>query len=464
MDVDPYAPLVEQAAWIETGAMTSVDLVRASLHRIATLDPRLNAFHHVLANEALAEAADRDAGPRRGPLHGVPIAVKEENDVAGLPTALGGRAVERPAAADGEVVRRLRAAGAVIVGTTRMPECGIWPFTESDAGGITRNPWNPDWSTAGSSGGSAAAVAAGMVAAAIGGDGGGSIRLPASWCGLYGLKPQRGRVSTAPHPDLWRSLGTIGPLTRTVADSAAVYDAISGSTVIDRWSAPPVLLTPAVDAPFTPLRIAVTTRCPAGPIKPDDRSVDAVHRTASTLRSLGHRVEEVRPHYPVVTLPFLSQLVAGVADEQAEVDHPDRLERRTRHLLTVGRPLGRRAARGQAAGLRAATAFNDHFFARFDLLLTLTTPTPTVSAGRIHGRGLVRTALAALPVASYTSLWNVLGNPAAAIPAGLTDDGRPLSVQLVGPPDGDALVVTVSAQLEQAQPWRHLVPPLTGVA
>ena len=240
-----FTSFADQARMVAAGEVASAELVEHCLARIHRLDQRLNAFAYVLDDAARAEAAARDATPtdQRGPLHGVPIAIKDENDVAGLPTAYGGAAFTTPAAADSEVVRRLRAAGAVIIGKTRMPEFGIWPWTETSANGYTRNPWNPLRSTAGSSGGSAAAVASGMVAAAIGGDGGGSIRLPASFCGLYGLKCQRGRTSAAPNAHLWRSLGVIGPLTRTVEDSALIYDAITGSTPTDAWQAKPLPMT-----------------------------------------------------------------------------------------------------------------------------------------------------------------------------------------------------------------------------
>src|SRR4051794_35607377 len=181
------------------GEVTALEVTEACLARITQRDPALNAFSVVLASRVREEAADRDraraAGEPLGPLHGVPIAIKEELDVAGCVTTFGGRANSTPVAADGEVVRRLRAAGAVVIGKTRMPEFGQWPYTESVDGGITRNPWNPKHTPGGSSGGTAVAVAAGMVPIGMGGDGGGSIRIPSACCGLYGLKPERGRVT-----------------------------------------------------------------------------------------------------------------------------------------------------------------------------------------------------------------------------------------------------------------------------
>ena len=210
---------------IAAGELTAAAAVEASLERIERRNPGVNAFSVVLAEQARSDAArldaERAAGGPVGPLHGVPVAIKEEIDVAGCVTTFGGRGNSTPAAEDGEVVRRLRQAGAVVVGKTRMPEFGQWPFTESVDGGITRNPWDRTRTPGGSSGGTAAAVALGMVPVAIGGDGGGSIRIPAACCGLFGLKPTRGRVTSHPAPHLWWALGTTGPLTRTCRSSAA---------------------------------------------------------------------------------------------------------------------------------------------------------------------------------------------------------------------------------------------------
>ncbi|WP_052521579.1 amidase [Agreia bicolorata] len=196
-----HSSVVQQAEWAASGEVSARELVEHSLEVIDSRNSSLNAVATIMADEARLRADALDAQRRSssdlGPLHGVPMVVKEENDIAGIPTRYGSAAYSTPALADSEVVRRLRAAGAVLIGTTRMPEFGIWPFTESEAFGMTRNPWNLDRSPAGSSGGTAAAVASGIVAAGIGGDGGGSIRLPASWCGLFGLKAQRGSSGEA---------------------------------------------------------------------------------------------------------------------------------------------------------------------------------------------------------------------------------------------------------------------------
>jgi amidase len=459
-DLD-FSTAVQQIGWVADGTFTARDLVEHSLAKIALLDPLLNAFAFVRWERARLEADELDAAGPKGPLHGLPIAIKEENDVAGIPTQFGGGANGVPAKQDSEVVRRLRAAGAVIVGTTRMPEFGIWPYTESVAHGWTHNPWDLNRSTAGSSGGTAAAVASGMVAVGIGGDGGGSIRLPSSWCGLFGLKPQRGRVSLAPNPDLWRSLGVIGPLTRTVEDSALVYDVIAGSTPTDRFSAGS-MTSSMLDAARTPLdrplRIMVSAKNPMGGPTADADTLDALMRTAAELRRLGHDIVEADPDYPSLGLPFQVQVAAGVRDEVRNVAHPEFLERRTRTLLRltgVGARLGRW---GERVGRRRGEAFVQSLFSQVDLLLTPTTPTAALPIGQLNGVGALAATLKASGTASFTSMWNVCGNPAASVPAGFTDAGLPLSVQIVGPIDGEPLVLALSAALEKAMPWSQRRP------
>jgi amidase len=413
----------------------------------------------VLAAEARAEAADRDAalaaGEAPGPLHGVPIAIKEELDVAGCVTTFGGRSNSTPAAADGEVVRRLRAAGAVIIGKTRMPEFGQWPFTESEDAGYTRNPWNPDHTPGGSSGGTAVAVAAGMVPIAIGGDGGGSIRIPSACCGLFGLKPQRGRVTTSPLPHLWWGLGTVGPLARSVVDSAIVYDVLRGSLEGDLFRAdePRTSFTDAARAEPGRLRIGWSAKSAIRGIRPHASHVQAVRDTAQLLSDLGHDVREVDPHYPDATLAFVPQFLGGVRAEADEVEHYDRLEKRTRETYRLGgwvRPgIVQRALRG---GEKVA-AKADRVFADIDVLLTPTIAHRPRKVGALDSGGTVTAALRSQPMIAHCALWNVTGHPAAAVPAGVGDDGLPLSVQLVGRRNDETTLLSLSAQLETARPW-----------
>jgi amidase len=454
------------AAATAAGEISAREVTEACLARIDALDGRLNAFTNVLRDQALAEADARDRaradGQAPGPLHGVPVAIKDELDVEGQVTTFGGRANVTPVARDAEVVRRLREAGAVVVGKTAMPEFGQWPFTESAAHGLTRNPWDPTRSTGGSSGGTAAAVASGMVPVGMGGDGGGSIRVPSAVCGLFGLKPQRGRVSSDPHEHLWFALGTAGPLTRSVIDSAIVYDVIRGALPGDRFGAedPPRSFVEAVRAPFEPLRIAWSTKPVTIGVKPDPEHVHAVRATAELLASLGHHVDEVDPGYPDPTAAFVPQFLGGIAVEAAEVEHPDRLERRTRETLRLGSWVRPRVVEwALRQGEKVAEKAN-RVFDGYDLLLTPVIALRPPQVGVLDGVGTLGAALRSQPMIAYTALWNVTGNPAASVPAGFGSDGLPLAVQVVGRPHDEATILTVSAQLEQARPWADVRPTI----
>ena len=451
-----YAGVAGQAAAIAAGEVTSESLTRAALDRINLLQPKLNAFAEVLTDASLAEAAQRDKAPKRGRglLHGVPVGIKEELDVAGTITTFGGAANESPAKADGEVVRRLRDAGAVIIGKTCMPEFGQWPFTESETTGITRNPWDTARTPGGSSGGTAVAVAAGLVAAAIGGDGGGSIRIPSSCCGLYGLKPSRGRVPAAPMQHLWWSLGTVGPLTRSVLDSATVYDVISGSMPSDLFQAPPPdSFVEAARREPGRLRIGWSTRPVARGVRPHEEVVAAVHDTAKTLTELGHDVREIEPHYPDPTVPFSTLFLAGVKDEAAMVERPDLLEPRTKQALALARFItDSRTRKAMRAGERVAEKAN-RIFDDVDVLLT-----PTIAhlpqRTPVLGRGGAPAAmLRSVPMVAYTGLWNLTGNPAASCPVVISRGGLPIGIQLVGRLYDETTLVSLSAQLETAIGW-----------
>jgi len=455
--------VAETAHRIAAGETTARAEAQAALERIGEHDPGLNAFSVVLERQALAEAAARDAaegsGGALGPLHGVPIAIKEELDVAGTVTTFGGRGNSTPVTADGEVVRRLRTAGAVVIGKTTMPEFGAWPYTESDDRGVTRNPWDRSCTPGGSSGGTAVAVSTGMVPAGMGGDGGGSIRIPSAFCGLFGLKPQRGRVTTAPHPHLWWSLGTVGPLTRSVADSALVYDVIRGNVDGDLYRAGETgSFVEAARRDPGRLRIGWSTRPVTKGLRPDARHVRAVQDTARLLTELGHDVVEVDPRYPDPTLAFVPQFFAGIRSEADEVEHYDRLERRTRTAYRLGswvtpKVLDRALAMTETVSRKANRVFD-----RVDVLLTPTTVNRPPATGVLMGTGPVRASLRAMPAIAYVALWNIAGNPAASLPRGVGDDGLPLAVQLVGPTDGEERLLSLSAQLEQAAPWPQICP------
>jgi amidase len=445
--------IVEACAAGETSPQAEVS---RSLAAIEERDPALNAFSVVLANEAREQARflELGQGGERGPLYGVPVAIKEELDVAGCVTTYGGRGNSTPAAADGEVVRRLRAAGAIVVGKTQMPEFGAFPYTESVAHGYTRNPWRTSFSPGGSSGGSGVAVASGMVPVAMGGDGGGSIRIPSACCGVFGLKPQRGRVTSAPHEHLWWALGTAGPLTRTVLDSAVVYDVIRGHLPVDRWRAGDVgsFADAALREPGR-LRIGWCTRPPTKGIRPHADHVAAVRDTARLLSDLGHEVREIDPHYPDPTAAFVPQFYAGIRSEAAEVEHYERLERRTRETCRLGTWVTPKVIDAALRATERVSGKANRVFDEIDVLLTPSTAHRPPRVGILDRTGTVRAALRSLPAITYAALWNVAGNPACSVPAGSGADGLPIGIQLVGPTDGEEVLFSLAAQLERARPW-----------
>ena len=464
-----YAGIARQAQLIAAGEISSRELVEVYLARIERLDVKLNAFRVVLGERARLEAdqadARRGAGGESGgrPLLGVPIAVKDDIDVAGELTAYGTNAQDEPKRADAEVVRRLREAGAVIIGKTNVPELTLWPFTETATFGTTRNPWEPQHAPGGSSGGSAAAVAAGLVGAALGSDGAGSIRIPAAWCGLFGLKPQRGRVSMAPRPRGWHGLSVNGVLTRSVADSALFYDVASGAIDVDadRVPAPVIPFASAAATPPGPLKIAYSTRVPLGVVSSLDADARrALEETVATLRSLGHEVSERDPDYGADAIPaVLVRYLRGAHDDAGALAHPERLERRTRAMARLGGLIPKALLERSLAGEAALTRRLNAVLEDNHVLLTPATAKPPPRIGQLQGRGALWTLNAVAGWVPYNGVWNVTGQPAASVPAGFGADGLPRAVQLVGRPNDEATLLSLAGQLEAARPWAQQRPP-----
>ncbi|MCY7394620.1 MAG: amidase [Nocardioides sp.] len=456
----------ETARLTSSGEVSARAVTDAALERIAVADPDLNAVSRLLAAEARAEADARDASRRAGeptgPMHGVPVVVKAEMAVAGCVTTYGGDGNSTPAITDAETVARLRRAGAVVVATTTMPEFGAFPYTESASRGVTRNPWDRTRTPGGSSGGTAAAVASGMVPVGLGGDGGGSIRIPSACCGLFGLKPQRGRVTAAPESHLWWALGTTGPLTRTVLDSAIVFDAIRGSLPSDLFAAGETgSFTQAAGREPGRLRIGWSLTPVTPGVRPDPVHVRAVEETVRLLVDLGHDVRQVDPRYPDPTAAFVPQFFGGIRAQADAVEHHDRLERRTRETYRLGswvrpRVLTWALRRTEQVSLRANRVFDAP--GGLDVLLTPAIAHRPPRVGLLDGRGTVASSLLAMPAIAYAALWNVAGNPAASVPCGTGPDGLPVAVQLVGRTDDETTLLSLSAQLEQARPWPLVAP------
>jgi amidase len=446
------------AAKVRSGEVAPRELVELCLARIEALDPKLNAFRVVRAEQALAEAEQVD---RSGPLAGVPIAVKDDIEVAGEVASRGTRSLAPPAVADAEPIRRLRAAGAIPIGITNVPELMIFPWTATTANGVTRNPWDPSRTPGGSSGGSACAVAAGMVPAGTGSDGGGSIRIPAASCGLVGMKPTRGRVSG--HGG-WLSLSVYGALARTVADSALMLDAMHGALPGDPDQAP-TFTGRYAEAAVTPpprLRIAVSRKLPPGllaRVSTDQRG--AWERTGALLSALGHDVVARDPAYGLAQLQFLQTWVRGVYEESLTV--PDRalLEPSTRQMAAFGRylvPPRRRAA--LLAARPKTTARITALWDEFDVLLTPALARTAIAAEGGYGRAAPLGIDIAGRFTPFTPIFNLTGQPAISVPAGVGSDGLPLAVQLVGRVGAEDTLYSLAGQIEEAQPWAQRRPNL----
>lgn len=462
-----FVGAAKQAEMVRAGEVSPSELVELYLERIERLGPRLNAFRVVLAERAELEAAQAEARLEAGeerPLLGVPIALKDEVDLAGTLSTHGTDAYPERAAADCEMVRRLREAGAIVIGKTLLPELAICGFTESATWGVTRNPWNPQRTPGGSSGGSAAAVAAGLVPIASASDGAGSIRIPAASCGLFGLKPQRGRISLAPLREHWNGLSAAGCLSRSVLDAALWLDVTSGGS--EEPGAPPPPERPFVEAARTPpgrLRVAWSTAAPraAAPPSVGEVAKGAVAETAELLRSLGHDVVQRDPDWGSIGDNVAPRYLRGIAEDFARVPYPERLERRTRGFARLGKlvpeVLFERALRGREADAARVGAI----FESADVLMTPVMGGTALPVRRWEGRGALWTLLGMSRFYPYCVPWNHLGNPAMSVPAGFAADGMPLAVQIVGRPGDEATLLSLAAQLEAERPWADKRPPIS---
>jgi amidase len=448
---------------VRAGEVSSRELVELYLERIERIDPELNSYRRVMAERALADAGQADsrraAGDER-PLLGVPIAVKDNVDVAGEITGNGAAAHRKRATEDAELVRRLRAAGCVILGKTNLPELAIMGTTEGPAFGVTRNPWDVERTPGGSSGGSGAAVAAGLAAAAHATDGAGSIRIPSACCGLFGLKPQRGRVPLAPDEEHWHGLSVAGAVTRTVLDNALFLDAVAGPGPAPGGPSLPErsFADSARELPGR-LRIAVSLRPPLlARVAPEVRK--AIDDMAELLRSLGHEVDCVEPPLTEWLTEVLPRFLKGIEQDAKGMGRPDRLQRRTRGFARLG-SLIPQAALDRALRIERdrAERYNRVLEGR-DLLITPVMAQPQPGAAEWEGVSALRTLIEMTLVYPYCVVWNATGQPAAAVPAGFTDEGLPMSAQLIAPPGREDVLLSLAAQIEAETAWPDRRPPV----
>ena len=466
-----------QAELVRRGSISPVELIDAAIGRLERLNPQVNAVIHPALERARERAAARDLPD--GPFRGVPFLMKDlAGQEAGRPHHAGMRFLKDAGWTEREdsyLVRKLTAAGFVSIGRTNTPELALLPTTEPEAYGATRNPWNLGHSAGGSSGGSGAAVAAGIVPAAHASDGGGSIRGPASMCGLVGLKPTRGRSSFGPHiGERWSGFSVELALTRSVRDTAAILDVVSGSMPGDPYSAPPPP-RPFVAALTTPpgrLRIGFMTRAPRGiPLHAENRN--AVERTARVLEKLGHVLEESHPEDiddPNAVTQYVSVVTSNTA--RALDAWGERVGREVQQgdVETLTWALASRGRHHSAPELLAALDFVHGFGRRlaawweggFDLLLTPTQSDPPPELGYVTStpEEPVRAFIRAAPFGVFTLPFNLSGQPAISLPMHWTPDGLPIGVQLVAPYAREDLLLQVAAQLEQASPWADRRPPV----
>jgi amidase len=467
-DLGVSESISEQAALLRAGETTSRALTERALERAHGTQSTLNAFKLILDDEALAAAdvADRRiAAGETGPLLGVPTAVKDDMDLAGHPTAFGCPGDFPPATEDGAVASMLRGEGAVIIGKTNTPELGQWSVTAGPAFGITRNPWNTDRTPGGSSGGSAAAVSGGVIGAAVGSDGAGSVRIPAGWTNLIGIKPTRGRISTWPDPEAFNGITAIGPLARTVEDAAIMLDALSANDPRDLHD------LPAPERPFAEnvgddpgrLRIAVSFKPPFSgvPAKLDPRVRKQTEATAEALAALGHDVVEQKLNHGFVGVSFTPRSTAGVAAWAERVPDKSLLDHRTIENVRLGKLLGGpplKLARAWESFTRRRTGkiFND-----FDVVLAPTTAAPPLEANALEGLSGWKSDRLYIGACPFAWPWNVLGWPGINVPSGFVD-GLPVGAQLLGQGGSEPRLIALAAQLEGAQRWQDQRPPGFG--
>jgi amidase len=451
---------------LDEGRLSSSELIARALDGIEETQATLNAFRVVFseqAHERADEADRRRAAGERLPLLGVPVAVKDDIDVAGHPTAFGCAGEFARQEDDCEMVRRLRAAGAVIVGKTNTPEVGLYPFTEGDAFGMVRNPWSLDHTPGGSSGGAAAAVAAGIVPAAIGSDGAGSVRIPASWCNLVGVKPQRGRISTWPDTKAFNGVTCLGPLTRTVADAALMLDVLSGPHPGDAYT-PTAPREPYIDAAVREpgsLRIGFSLRAPfsAARVRLDPEIEAGARRIAGVLTGLGHQLSEVDPRYRLLGVALVARGEAGVHEWVKRVPDRSLLDARTRETARVGGVLAKTAL---PLAMRLEPRMKRRLgaiFAEVDVLVAPTSASPPLRVGATTHLSSFRTQQAISSACPYAWPWNVVGWPSVSVPAGLTEQGLPFGMQLIGPADSEARLLSLATQLEAVERWHERLAP-----
>lgn len=480
------------AELVRTRQISSIELLDEAIRRVEEHNPRINAVIHRMYDEARTIA--RGTLPS-GPFAGVPFLLKDLSATyAGVPTSNGNRLLRTiPRLHDSEMVHRLKAAGVIIFGKTNAPEFGLYPYTEPEVFGATRNPWDLNRTPGGSSGGSGAAVAARMVPMASGGDGGGSIRIPASCCGVFGFKPTRGRTPTGPdHGEVWRGFALEHVITRSVRDSAAMLDATAGADVGAPYVLPPPArpwLDEVTTAPGR-LRIAFTAHPLFGRAPAHADCTQGMATTARLLEQLGHELTEAVPEVDSEACAVAFMTIVA-AEARADIESAARMAQRkpaladfeaaTYALGLLGKAMGASEYANAARLLQLTARSVGRFFERYDVLLTPTLAQPPVAIGALQPTAAERAVLPLIgrlnagwllnalgivkPIAAktfdftpYTPLFNVTGQPAMSVPLYWNDVGLPIGMHFVGRFGDEATLFRLAGQLEQAQPWFDRAP------
>lgn len=462
-----FTPAYELAAMIRAKELSPIELMKTILERIEDLNPKLNAYLTVAADEAISQAKMAEkavmSGGKLGLLHGVPISIKDLLPTKGMRTTMGSWVYrDWVPDAEGTMVQRLRASGAIIVGKTNTPEFGFACVVENKLGDYCRNPWNTSRNSGGSSGGAAAGVAAGICPLGQASDGGGSTRIPSSFCGVYGLKASYGRVPKAVQPWGVSHVTCLDPIARNVKDAALMLQVMAGPDGKDysciRTQPPDFVKT--LSEKTKKMRIAWSTDL-GYDVAVDPEVKKAVEMAASTFADMGHAVERAAPDtgdtFDLWDVLFASRYYIYLRPLLEE--HPDDLMDYTRMLLECARDLsGLEVAAGWAQLERLRGVMHD-FFESYDLLLcptTAVTAPPMGKRGRGRGRGFIDWDF--IP---FTATFNLTGNPAASLPCGFSSEGLPIGLQMVGRLEDEVTVLRASAAFEEAKAWADKYPPVS---
>ena len=463
-----YMPALEMAEAIRKQDISCTEIVDEILERIEKINPKINAYCTVLTDEARKTAKEADKavkqGKRLGPLHGVPVSIKDLIFTKGIRTTFGSKIFENfIPKRDAIVVQRLKAAGAIILGKTNTPEFGYKGVTDNLLFGVTRNPWNLNLTSGGSSGGAGAAVATGLGPLAVGSDGGGSIRIPSSFCGIFGLKPSFGRIPRYPVLHGWETLSHYGPMTRTVRDAALMLDVMAGPHDADRLSLPheKVSYLKSLESKPKELKVAWSIDLGYAVVDPQVRAV--AEKAVKVFEGLDWKLQEAHPNFgdpePTFTTMVLAETAAPLIDAMEEWE--DKIDPPLARLVEYGKDV---SATDYVKATFQRKEFWEKvykFFKKYDLLLTLTLAVPPFAIEEGMGpRVIDGKEVSILGWMPFTFPFNLTGQPAASVPCGWTREGLPVGLQIIGRRFDDVTVLRAAAAFEEASPWAQKRPPI----